>query len=121
MKGSCCCSGRCLGRSLWCCTSPAAFAGPCQEGSVLPAGSGPKQQRGGFPDNGRAVLYIIWDLQNKLEGLENPPAIVGAQSLQNFLVSSMGLFFIWGLQGEKDALGTTKRKGRLWHLICAAL
>lgn len=56
------------GRAAWCQLAPA-----------------PSRQRG-FPDNGRAALYIIWDLQNKLEGLENPPAIVGAQSLLNFLV-----------------------------------
>lgn len=52
-------------------------------GSVVPAGSGTGH---GFPNNGRAVLYIIWDLPNKLEGLENLPAIVHAQSLLNFLV-----------------------------------
>lgn len=53
--------GRCLGRNvapnlLW----------------WLPAGSGPTM--------GMAVVYITQGLQNKLEGLENPPAVVIAPS-----------------------------------------
>lgn len=80
MKGKNSCSGRCLGRNLQYCTRAVPVqAVQCQ---LAPALSGQR----GFPDNGTPALYIIRDLQNKLKGLENPPAIVSAQSLLNFLV-----------------------------------
>lgn len=77
-------------------------------GSVVPAGSGTGH---GFPDNGRAALYIIWDLPNKLEGLENSPAIVHAQSLLNFLVLSAGLDFVLGPQWVKMHFAQREEKG----------
>lgn len=84
MKGSGCCSGSAGKESVElhkpCCPY---WCRQYWVGNVVPAGSGTGHS---YPDNGRAVLYIIWDLPNKLEGLENPSAIVHAQSLLNFLV-----------------------------------
>lgn len=74
-----------------------------------------------WPRQGKAALYITWHLQNKLEGLENPPAIVAALSLLNFLVGSAALilfFIFWGCNGESCT--EWKEKG-LWSLIHAWL
>lgn len=63
-----------------------------------------------WPRQGKAALYITWHLQNKLEGLENPPAIVAALSLPSFLVGSAALIlYFLGLQ--RGELRLVERKG----------
>lgn len=73
---------------------------------------------GGFPNNSRAALYIIWGLPNRLEGLENPPAIVCAQFAE-FPGLIRGAGGCFGTVVGENALCAGERKGGLWRLIHA--